>query len=132
MPSVSILIPCYNAGPYLEGAIRSALAQSADEVILIDDSSSDRSLEIARSFEPQISVETQVNAGAQVTRNRLFALSSGEWIQYLDADDLLYDGKIARQLAVNPTAQQIPYCDFDIDRGNQFRVYRLCYAAWSK
>ena len=99
-PKVCILIPCYNADRWIAQAIQSALDQTYQnkEVIVIDDGSSDRSLEIIKSFGDRIRWETGVNRGGNAARNRLLELSNGEWIQYLDADDYLLPDKIERQI----------------------------------
>lgn len=102
-PRVSILVPCYNAAPYLRATLESALAQDggdAPEIIVVDDGSRDDSLAIARGFEARgVRVIAQPNCGAAAARNAAFAASSGQFIQFLDADDLLAPGKIAAQLA---------------------------------
>ena len=97
---VSILIPCYNAERWIDAAIRTALGQThADkEVIVIDDGSTDGSLEIIRKYDRQIQWQTGPNEGGNHARNRLLKLASGEWLQYLDADDYLSVTKVARQL----------------------------------
>lgn len=102
LPLVSILIPAYNAGPWIGESIASALAQTwkRKEIIVVDDGSKDDTLAIARRFEPDgILVVTQGNAGAAAARNTAFSLSRGDYIQWLDADDLLAPNKIALQLA---------------------------------
>lgn len=101
-PLVSIIIPCYNAEPWIAEAIRSALSQtySPVEVIVIDDGSTDRSLEIIKSFGDDIRWETGPNRGGDRARNHGFALSAGEYIQFLDADDYLLPGKVERQMQV--------------------------------
>jgi glycosyltransferase involved in cell wall biosynthesis len=101
-PSVSILIPAYNAEPWIADAIRSALAQTWErkEIIVVDDGSSDRTLQTAQTFESRrVRVVTQKNQGAAAARNKAFSLSRGEYIQWLDSDDLLAPDKIARQIA---------------------------------
>jgi glycosyltransferase involved in cell wall biosynthesis len=101
-PLISILIPAYNAGEWLSETIRSALAQTWErkEIIIVDDGSKDNTLELARRFESEIvHVFTQRNQGAAATRNHAFALSKGDYIQWLDADDLLSPRKIALQMA---------------------------------
>ena len=100
LPKVSILIPCYNADRWIAQAIQSALDQTYlnKEVIVVDDGSSDRSLEIIQSFGDRILWETGANQGANAARNRLLELSTGEWIQYLDADDYLLASKIEKQV----------------------------------
>jgi hypothetical protein len=99
-PKVSILIPCFNAVLWIKQAIQSALDQTwaNTEVVVVDDGSTDGSLEVIRSFGDTIRVETGPNRGGNVARNRLLELSDGEWVQYLDADDYLLPDKIERQL----------------------------------
>jgi len=97
---VSILIPCCNAERWIGEAIASALAQTwpAEEVIVLDDGSTDRSLEIIKSFGDRIRFESGLNLGANAARNRLLELAHGEWLQYLDADDYLLPEKVAQQM----------------------------------
>jgi glycosyltransferase involved in cell wall biosynthesis len=100
-PTVSILIPAYNAEPWIADTLRSALAQTwtRREIIVVDDGSSDRTLAIARSFaSEQVCVVSQPNAGAAAARNRAAALCQGDYVQWLDADDLLAPEKIRRQV----------------------------------
>jgi GT2 family glycosyltransferase len=98
---VSILIPAYNAGRWIGRTIESALAQTWEnkEIIVVDDGSRDDTLEIAKSFgSASVSVVTQPNKGAGAARNHAFGLSKGDFIQWLDADDLLAPDKIALQM----------------------------------
>jgi len=99
-PLVSILIPCFNAERWVAQAIESALAQTwpLKEVIVVDDGSTDCSLQIIKRFDGDIRWEAGPNRGSNGARNRLLALSRGEWLQYLDADDCLRPGKIAQQI----------------------------------
>lgn len=100
-PLVSILIPCYNAGPFLASSLDSALAQSYErcEVIVIDDGSTDDSLQVARSYEPRgVTVISQKNTGQPGALNAALRAAKGAYIQFLDADDLLDRDKIAVQL----------------------------------
>jgi glycosyltransferase involved in cell wall biosynthesis len=100
-PLVSILIPAYNAEPWIADTIRSALAQSwpRKEIIIVDDGSRDQSLEIAGQFASRdVCVVTQENQGASAARNEALQLSQGDYIQWLDADDLLSPDKIAKQM----------------------------------
>ena len=101
-PLVSILIPAYNAELWIADTIRSALAQTwpEKEIIVVDDGSSERTLAVAQTFASAgVRVITQQNQGAAAARNRAFALCRGDYIQWLDADDLLSPDKIARQMA---------------------------------
>src|ERR1041384_5813359 len=102
-PLVSILIPAYNAGQWLSDTVRSALGQTWEkkEIIIVDDGSKDDTLAIAKGFESDVvRVHTQKNQGAAATRNHAYSLSKGDFIQWLDADDLLSPGKVARQMEV--------------------------------
>jgi glycosyltransferase involved in cell wall biosynthesis len=98
---VSILIPAYNAERWLADTIESAIAQTwpQKEIIVVDDSSTDQTLAIARQFERNaVRVVTQPNQGAAAARNKAFSLSRGDYIQWLDADDLLAPDKVAHQM----------------------------------
>lgn len=96
----SIIIPCYNKRAYVAAAIESALAQTSScEVIVVDDGSTDGSLEEIRRFAGCIRWETGPNRGGAAARNRGLGLARGEWIQFLDADDILPQDKIAVQIA---------------------------------
>jgi len=100
-PLVSILIPAFNAREWLTDTLRSALAQTwpRKEIIVVDDGSTDQTLEIARRFgSPGVSVISQKNQGAAAARNTAFSLSQGDYIQWLDADDLLSPTKIEKQM----------------------------------
>lgn len=102
-PLVSILIPAYNSERWIVETVRSALAQTwaRKEIIIVDDGSRDRTLALARQFaSPQVTVVTQENAGASTARNKALSLAQGEYIQWLDADDLLGPEKIALQMQV--------------------------------
>jgi glycosyltransferase involved in cell wall biosynthesis len=100
-PLVSILIPAFNAQEWIRDTLRSALEQTwaPKEIIVVDDGSSDGTLAIAREFEVDgVRVVTQQNQGAAAARNKAFSLSTGDYIQWLDADDLLSPGKIQKQM----------------------------------
>jgi len=98
---VSILIPAYNAENWIADTLESAIAQTwpHKEIIVVDDGSTDETLAIARRFEPKgVRVVTQPNQGAAAARNKAFSLSRGDYIQWLDADDLLSRDKVTRQM----------------------------------
>jgi glycosyltransferase involved in cell wall biosynthesis len=102
MDTVSILIPCYNSESYLAEAIESALGQTWPncEIIVVDDGSTDDSLGVAQGYEGQgVRVIDQSNQGAPAARNRALEVATGEYIQYLDADDLLHPRKIEAQVS---------------------------------
>lgn len=100
-PLVSIIIPVFNSEQYLAETIKSAQAQTwlNKEIIIVDDGSTDNSLAIARSFnDPGIRIFQQENKGASAARNKGLAEAKGDYIQFLDADDLLNSVKIEHQL----------------------------------
>jgi glycosyltransferase involved in cell wall biosynthesis len=98
---VSVLIPCRNAAPWLEQALRSALDQTWRrlEVIVVDDGSTDGSFELAQSCpSARCRVVRQEHRGASTARNHALRLAQGDFIQYLDADDFIAPGKVALQM----------------------------------
>jgi len=112
---VSIIVPCYNAERWVAEAIGSALVQTyvPTEVIVLDDGSTDRSLDIIRSFGTKIRWESGPNRGGNAARNRGFALSKGDYIQFIDADDYLLPEKIERQVArLEATGADVVYGDW--------------------
>ena len=102
LPLVSILIPAYNAERWLAEAVASARGQTYPnvEVVVVDDGSADGSVEVARSFEGRgVRVYEQANAGACAARNAALERSRGDYVKFLDADDVLLPGAVAAQLA---------------------------------
>ena len=100
-PLVSILIPAYNAEKWIAETLRSALGQTwqRKEIIVVDDGSTDQTVAIARQFESEsVRIVASKNQGAATARNLAVQASRGDYIQYLDADDLLAPDKIERQL----------------------------------
>lgn len=100
-PLVSILIPAYGAEEWIADTIRSALGQTwpRKEIIIVDDGSTDQTLSIARQFASKdVSVLSHANQGASAARNKAYLVSQGDYIQWLDADDILAPDKIERQM----------------------------------
>jgi glycosyltransferase involved in cell wall biosynthesis len=100
-PLVSIIIPFYNSELYLQETINSALGQTwlNKEIILVNDGSTDDSLKIASKFSSRIlQLYNQTNLGASAARNLALNYSHGEYIQFLDSDDILAPDKIENQL----------------------------------
>jgi len=98
---VSILIPCYNSEKWLNQTIESALSQTwvNKEIIVVDDGSTDNSLSILKTYESAIvKVVSQENKGGCAARNKAFECAQGDYIQWLDADDLLAPDKIELQM----------------------------------
>lgn len=101
-PLVSILIPAYNSEAWIAYTLESAIAQTwqRKEIIVVDDGSRDRTAKIARRFaSSEVQIVSTENQGAAAARNHALRLSQGDYIQWLDADDLLAPDKIERQLA---------------------------------
>jgi glycosyltransferase involved in cell wall biosynthesis len=100
-PLVSILIPAFNAEEWLAESLESAVRQTypRKEIIVVNDGSRDHTLAVARRFaSKEVTVATQDNQGAAATRNRALSICQGDYIQWLDADDLLAPDKIAIQM----------------------------------
>jgi glycosyltransferase involved in cell wall biosynthesis len=98
---ISVIIPAYNVEVFLSETIVSVLKQTypVDEVIVVDDGSTDRTADIAESFDGVVHVIRQDNAGASFARNRALRHASGDIIAFLDADDLWEPHKLERQIA---------------------------------
>lgn len=98
---VSVLIPMYNAEKYISATIENVLKQTWPdlEIIIVDDGSIDNSYNLAKQYESSsIHIYKQENKGASAARNLALEKSTGELIQYLDADDLLSYNKIESQV----------------------------------
>lgn len=98
-PSISVVIPCYNAAAFLRATIESILGQTQPvlEVIVVDDGSTDDSANIAESFGPPVRVIRQPNQGESAARNRGIEAAGGDWVAFLDADDLWLPTKVELQ-----------------------------------
>ena len=91
-PKVSVIIPVYNAGKYLEECLNSVCAQTLKEIeiICVDDGSTDNSMEILHSFadrDERLIIFNEKNSGAGAARNRGLEIAKGEYLSFLDADD---------------------------------------------
>jgi glycosyltransferase involved in cell wall biosynthesis len=99
-PTVSVIIPTYNRAGMLTAAIDSVLAQDFTdfELIVVDDGSTDDTLEILTAYGSRIQVIRQRNQGVSAARNRGIAAASGRFITFLDSDDLWLPGKLTIQI----------------------------------
>lgn len=108
LPLVSVVIPCYNVEDYIEECLDSVFAQTYRniEVIAVDNNSTDKTYDVLKSYKrkkPALILLKEKNKGAPFARNTGFGSSQGQWIQFLDADDLLLPNKIKHQVKmVNP------------------------------
>ena len=105
MPAVSVIMPAYHAERYLHSAVESVLRQSFSdlELIIVDDGSSDRTVEIARRYEqrdPRVRVIEQANAGPGPARNAGFRVATGRLFAFLDSDDEWDETFLEEQIAM--------------------------------
>lgn len=99
-PDVSVIIPCYKQAHFLPGALESVFSQThaAVEAVVVNDGSPDDADAVARSYGERIRYVSQANAGLPAARNAGIAASSGKYLLFLDADDLLPPEAVARAL----------------------------------
>lgn len=122
MTTISVIIPLYNKASEVERTLRSVLAQKTQpmEIIIVDDGSTDRSLEVVRGVEsPLIKLFTQTNQGVSAARNRAIAEAHGEWVALLDADDRWCEDYLSEQISM---IERYPDCGayataFKVDDG---------------
>ena len=97
---ISVVIPTYQMAGYVGEAIESVLRQSyaAHEIVVVDDGSTDDTLQVLDRFAELIRIIRQPNAGVSLARNRGAAEASGEWIAFLDADDTWLPRKLEIQI----------------------------------
>jgi len=133
IPTVSAVIPCYNAAPFLRETIDSVLNQThpALEVIVVDDGSTDDSAAIAASYGPPVRVIRQGNRGQSAARNRGMDEAQGRWVGLLDADDRWLPHKLERQLAALHEAPDDVVCVYsDLVVFGSVRRRVLSYPIW--
>lgn len=108
---ISVLIPCYNAAPYIEEALVSVFCQGVDlhEVVVVDDGSTDGGADRVRAFDDRVRVHRQANTGISGARNAALALATGDLIAFLDADDVWPDGSLRARREALLTDDSIEY-----------------------
>jgi glycosyltransferase involved in cell wall biosynthesis len=111
LPTITVVVPCYNAERWIGATLRSVLAQDWPgplDIVVVDDGSKDGSADlVAREF-PQVRLLRQANAGVAAARNLGIAQAQGEWIAFVDADDIWLPAKLKAQwhaLQAQPGAQ---------------------------
>lgn len=102
MPRVSVVIPAFNAGRYLEATLESVMDSRCDDfdVVVVDDGSKDDTAEIAERYRPRVRVLRQANAGCSAARNAGIQGTDSEFVALLDSDDLWHPMKLPLQLQV--------------------------------
>jgi glycosyltransferase involved in cell wall biosynthesis len=108
---ISVVMPCFNADPFLGAAIESVLSQDYRplELIVVDDGSTDASRAVARMFGSEIVLVEQQNQGAAAARNVGIERASGAYVAFCDADDLWPAGSLAIRMQVLWDQPQIDY-----------------------
>ena len=110
---VSVVIPNYNGSLYLKEAILSVIEQNYEnkEIIVVDDGSTDNSVELLRAFGPKISLIESKNSGASTARNIGISVAKGEYIAFLDSDDIWATNKLSLQMAyMSENELDLVYC----------------------
>ena len=101
MKKVSVIIPAYNGDRYISEAIDSVLAQTYTnyEIIIVDDGSTDNTSQVVQSYRDRVYYIYQENQGVAVSRNLGLRVSQGEYIAFLDQDDIFFPDKLAKQIS---------------------------------
>lgn len=125
---VSIIMPAYNCEKYIADSIKSVLLQTYTnwELIVVDDCSTDKTVEIVKSFNDEriILLCNQSNLGAALTRNIAIAKASGQWIAFLDSDDLWEAKKLEVQLSfMKQNGYVFTYTDYRIQLNGKWQPY---------
>ena len=118
MPKVSVVIPAYNAARFIRQTLDSAAAQTFRdfEIIVVDDGSQDETAQIVESFGERVRLIRQPNGGVSKARNVGMEQARGEYIAFLDADDLWEKSKLEQQVALLDENEQIGLCYAAIER----------------
>ena len=109
---ISLIIPTYNRCLLLKRALHSVLEQSRppDEIIVVDDGSTDKTAEMLKQEFPQINTISQINKGVSAARNKGIQQAQGDWIAFLDSDDSWQAEKLATQIRALQQAPELKVC----------------------
>ena len=143
---VSIIMPSYNTANYIADSIKSIQAQTYTnwELIIVDDCSTDNSVEVIRSFdEPRIKLlKNEINSGAAISRNYALREAKGKWIAFLDSDDIWVPEKLEKQIKfmmdnnysftftdyrICLNGEWMPYINTGPNIINKRKMYDYCY-----
>ena len=137
MPAlISCIVPVYNAEKYLAGAIESILKQDYEstEIVVVDDGSTDGTEVVAARYGKRLRYLRQANAGPGAARNQGINAAVGEFLAFLDADDLWHAEKLSRQMARFRARPELSYCVTHVqnfwiselrEEEEQFREHRI-------
>lgn len=125
MPIISVIIPAYNSGPYLDEAVRSVVAQTFTdwECVVVDDGSTE-DLSRVEKMDPRVRLIRQENRGTQAARNNAILNFTGEFVAFLDHDDIWLPTKLGKQMAALRANTDIAFCHtgFDVIDGEGRRT----------
>ena len=112
MQRVSVIIPTFNRARFLQESVASVLAQTSPvhEIIIVDDGSTDETADVVSSMPSTVRYICQQNSGPSAARNRGAAISTGEYLAFLDSDDLWESDKIEIQLGVLQSCTEVRWC----------------------
>lgn len=131
-PLVSVIMPVYNGEKYLSQAIESILNQTFSnlELIIVDDGSSDGSVAIVEKYQQQdkrVILIRQENRGVSSARNKALKFVQGEWVYFIDCDDVYFPNYIERMMEVsNLTGADYICCNFDMGYCLNLTTYMPC------
>jgi glycosyltransferase involved in cell wall biosynthesis len=133
---VSVIIPAYNAECFISEAILSVFDQSFDnfEIIVVNDGSTDNTLKIISKIQdPRLKIFSQVNSGHSKARNRGILESRGNYITFLDADDLWAKDKLKEQILFldNHKDYGMVYCLGNAIKSNKILITQISYEGYS-
>lgn len=115
MASISVVIPTFNRVSLLERALASVLMQTlpADEIIIVDDGSTDNTVSTLKSLHPEVNLIQQDNQGVSAARNTGISAARHDWIALLDSDDVWHENKLERQIKALKNAPEYLLCHSD-------------------
>ncbi len=143
---VSIIMPSYNTEKYISDSIKSVQAQTYQnwELIIVDDCSTDNSLDVIRAFNEQRIqlLQNEKNSGAAISRNYALREAKGKWIAFLDSDDTWEPLKLEKQIRfmkdnnyaftftdyrICLNGEWLPYINTGPNKVNKRKMYNYCY-----
>uniref|UniRef100_UPI0040560F05 glycosyltransferase family 2 protein n=1 Tax=Alistipes sp. TaxID=1872444 RepID=UPI0040560F05 len=133
MSLISVIVPVYNAAPFLSKCVESILAQQVEdiELILVNDGSKDSSLDVCNDYaarDSRIKVVNKPNGGVSSARNCGLDCATGEWVTFVDADDWLLDGALMQSLSYGEQYDIIRFSAIDFFAGAKTRYRKTRYA----